>query len=82
MGCLVGDIPGNVEYVTKEFGLETLDALVSLAEPHNSTPYVHIGLRMVLYIFTLCLMGSFDEPLISRRRSPNFLLSSTLLRRV
>ena len=57
--------------------LETLDELAGLAEPHNSTPYVHVGLRMALLIVILLLMDRFDELLI---RSPNFLLRSILLR--
>ena len=47
--------------------------LAGWAEPHNST----IALDLVLHIFILFLMESFDELVMSgQRRSPNSLLWS------
>ena len=35
---------------TKGFRLENLGAVIGLAKPHNSTPYLHVGLRMAFYL--------------------------------
>ena len=47
VGRVVGDIPGSIEDGVKDFGLEILDVLAALAEPHNSTSIVHVGLSVV-----------------------------------
>ena len=44
---MVGDVPWSICYYSKEFGLISLDYLYLEfeAQPHNSIPYVHTGLR-------------------------------------
>ena len=45
VGGMIGYIPGSVKDSAKDFGLETLHAF---DVGHNSTPYVHVSLRMAL----------------------------------
>ena len=70
---MVGGIPGSVKDSAKEFELLMLSGL---AEPNNSTPYVHDDLRIALYIVCLLRRGSFED-FLSRCRRPNFLFRSS-----
>ena len=53
--------------------------LAGLAELHNSTPYVHVGVQMALYIFILLIMDSFDEQFYLLKKEKDILFSTRVI---